>query len=82
MSAKCQKWTLSARRDSLGIRAAENVTNMAEVFLKPLVGLTEVALTCAMIGIVILRPSGIIGEREIAAMPIFRIVFRFQRPKG
>lgn len=59
-----------------GLRALENAINIAELFPKPLVGLTEVVLACAMIGFLIIRPGGLIGHYEIAALPRFRRFFR------
>ena len=59
-----------------GLRTLENEINIAEVFPKPLVGLTEVVLACAMIGFLILRPGGLIGNYELAALPRFRGLFR------
>lgn len=59
-----------------GLRSLENAINIAELFPKPLVGLTEVVLACAMIGFLILRPGGLIGNYELAALPRFRGLFR------
>jgi branched-chain amino acid transport system permease protein len=48
-----------------GLRSLENAINMSQVFSSQVVGLTEIVLACAMIGILILRPAGIVGMREI-----------------
>ncbi|MCU0936888.1 MAG: branched-chain amino acid ABC transporter permease [Gammaproteobacteria bacterium] len=48
-----------------GLRATENAINMAQVLPTPLVGLTELALAVAMILVLILRPGGLVGRREI-----------------
>ncbi len=54
------------------LRYTESTINIAQVFSKPLVGLTEVVLACAMIVVLIVRPAGIMGAREIGAWKIFR----------
>lgn len=51
-----------------GLRALESAINRAELFAQPVVGLTEVTLACAMIVLLILRPGGIIANREIGAL--------------
>lgn len=48
-----------------GIRGIENVINISAIFPFTVSGLTEVCLSIAMILILILRPSGILGSREI-----------------
>ncbi|MFQ5774628.1 MAG: branched-chain amino acid ABC transporter permease [Kiloniellaceae bacterium] len=47
------------------LRGAENAINIQKLFANPVVGLTEIVLAVAMIGILILRPSGIMGGREL-----------------
>lgn len=47
------------------LRALENVLNAAHFLKRPVVGLTEIVLACAMIGILILRPGGIIETAEV-----------------
>lgn len=49
------------------LRALENQINMSQVISTQVVGLTEIVLACLMIAILILRPSGISGEREVGA---------------
>ena len=44
------------------------LVNQAEVFPRPVVGLTEVALACGMIALLILRPGGIFATAEIGAL--------------
>ena len=46
--------------------------NRAQIFTEPVVGLTEVALALAMIGILILRPGGLFAAAEIGAAQPFR----------
>lgn len=48
-----------------GLRAAESSINAAQILARPVVGLTEVALACAMIGLLIVRPRGIIATNEV-----------------
>ena len=48
-----------------GLRSFENTINAAQILSSPVVGLTEIVLACAMIGILILKPGGIIETREI-----------------
>lgn len=54
------------------LRFTENTINIAQVFPKPVVGLTEVVLAIAMIATLILKPGGIMGTREIGARGMFR----------
>jgi branched-chain amino acid transport system permease protein len=51
-----------------GLRSIESALNRAQLFAEPVVGLTEVALALAMIGILILRPGGLFATAEIGAM--------------
>ncbi len=48
-----------------GLRSFENSVNAAQILSRPVVGLTEIVLACAMIGILILKPGGIIETSEI-----------------
>ena len=48
-----------------GLREAESSINAAEIFARPVVGLTEVALACGMIGLLIIRPRGIMATTEV-----------------
>lgn len=48
-----------------GLRSFENTINAAQILARPVVGLTEIVLACAMIGILILKPGGIIQTSEI-----------------
>lgn len=48
-----------------GLRILENGINRAEIFTNQVVGLTEVTLALAMIGVLILRPGGLFSTREI-----------------
>ena len=48
-----------------GLRSFENTINAAQILSRPVVGLTEIILACAMIGILILKPGGIIQTSEI-----------------
>lgn len=50
-----------------GLRYLENAINAAQLLPRPVVGLTEIVLSCAMIGILILKPGGIIETTEIGA---------------
>jgi len=48
-----------------GVRGIENAINISAVFPFTVSGLTEVCLSIAMILILIMRPSGILGSREL-----------------
>jgi len=48
-----------------GLRYIENSANINQTFPFPVVGFTEVFLATALILILILRPSGILGGREV-----------------
>jgi branched-chain amino acid transport system permease protein len=50
------------------LRATENALNSSAVFPWQMVGLTEIVLAVAMIVVLVLRPSGIIGAEEFGAM--------------
>lgn len=54
-----------------GLRAIEGGLNRAQIFAEQVVGLTEIVLALAMIGILILRPGGLFATSEIGAM-LFR----------
>jgi branched-chain amino acid transport system permease protein len=54
------------------LRSVESALNRAQIFAEPVVGLTEVALALAMIGILILRPGGLFATAEIGAALPFR----------
>ncbi len=51
-----------------GLRAVEGALNRAQLFAGQVVGLTEVALACAMILFLILRPGGLLPTAEIGAL--------------
>jgi branched-chain amino acid transport system permease protein len=48
-----------------GLRSIENTINISNVFPEGLVGFTEVLLAAALIVILILRPGGILGGKEL-----------------
>lgn len=50
------------------LRATENALNGSSVFPWQMVGLTEIVLAAAMIVVLALRPSGIVGAKEFGAM--------------
>jgi branched-chain amino acid transport system permease protein len=54
-----------------GLRNIESTLNRAQIFAEQVVGLTEVALALAMIGILILRPGGLFATAEIGTL-LFR----------
>lgn len=58
-----------------GLRAIENMINIAQIFPKPIVGMTEVILAIAMIATLILKPGGITGSLEIGCWPSIRKKF-------
>ncbi|NNG01343.1 MAG: branched-chain amino acid ABC transporter permease [Desulfobacteraceae bacterium] len=58
-----------------GLRTFENAINAANIITRPVVGLTEIVLACAMIGVLILKPGGIIDTREIGELPIWDRLF-------
>ena len=51
-----------------GLRSFENTINAAQILTRPVVGLTEIVLASAMIGILILKPGGIIDTSEIGEL--------------
>jgi branched-chain amino acid transport system permease protein len=63
-----------------GLRSVESALNRAQLFAEQVVGLTEVALALAMIGILILRPGGLFATAEIGAARLFRRSPRQERP--
>jgi branched-chain amino acid transport system permease protein len=58
-----------------GLRSFENMINAAQILTRPVVGLTEIVLACAMIGILILKPGGIIETSEIGELPPWNKLF-------
>lgn len=64
------------------LRFSENSINLSEVLPFQLVGLTEITLACAMIGILSLRPSGIIATRELQAANVWRRMFSGRHGTG
>ena len=50
------------------LRGLEGALNAAKVTQNPVVGLTEIVLAVAMIAVMILRPGGIMANREIGAI--------------
>lgn len=57
--------TLAVTAAREGLRAIENAMTITQLFSNTLVGFTEVCLAIALIVILILRPAGIMGGREI-----------------
>jgi branched-chain amino acid transport system permease protein len=55
-----------------GLRSVEATINRAQLFTEQVVGLTEIVLALAMIGILILRPGGLFATAEIGATRLFR----------
>ena len=51
-----------------GLRGIEGALNEAKVMADPVIGLTEIVLALAMIGVLILRPGGLFPTREIGAL--------------
>jgi branched-chain amino acid transport system permease protein len=51
-----------------GLRAVESGLNRAQIFAEQVVGLTEIVLALAMIGILIVRPGGLFATAEIGAL--------------
>jgi branched-chain amino acid transport system permease protein len=63
------------------LRNVESALNRAQLFTEQVVGLTEVVLALAMIGILILRPGGLFASAEIgAARPFGRAAEGAARP--
>lgn len=58
-----------------GLRSFENAINAAQILTRPVVGLTEIVLACAMIGILILKPGGIIETSEIGELSTWNNLF-------
>ncbi len=48
-----------------GLRGLENQINIAQILSKQVIGLTEIVLSIAMIAILILKPTGIMGGKEL-----------------
>jgi len=48
-----------------GLRAIENAVNMAQLVAEPVVGLTDVCLSIALIMMLIIRPLGLIERNEL-----------------
>jgi branched-chain amino acid transport system permease protein len=63
-----------------GLRSVESALNRAQLFAEQVVGLTEVALALAMIGILIMRPGGLFATAEIGTARLFRRSPRQERP--
>jgi branched-chain amino acid transport system permease protein len=63
-----------------GLRNIETSLNRAQIFAEQVVGLTEVALALAMIGILILRPGGLFATAEIGSARLFRSRPRREQP--
>ncbi len=51
------------------------LVNAAQILTRPVVGLTEIVLACAMIGILILKPGGIIETSEIGELAWWKNAF-------
>jgi branched-chain amino acid transport system permease protein len=51
-----------------GLRGIEGLLNEARVTAEPVIGLTEIVLALAMIGVLILKPGGLFPTREIGAL--------------
>jgi branched-chain amino acid transport system permease protein len=62
-----------------GLRSVESTLNRAQLFAEQVVGLTEIVLALAMIGILILRPGGLFATAEIGAR-LFRRSPTQERP--
>ncbi|MDW6026147.1 branched-chain amino acid ABC transporter permease [Mesorhizobium sp. BAC0120] len=60
-----------------GLRGVEGVLNDAKVTAEPVIGLTEIVLSLAMIAVLILKPGGLFPTREIGAL----IARRMERKK-
>ena len=58
-----------------GLRYLENTINAAQILTRPIVGFTEIVFACGMIGILILKPGGIIETSEIGELPWWNTVF-------
>jgi branched-chain amino acid transport system permease protein len=58
-----------------GLRWFENTINAAQILSRPVVGLTEIVLACAMIGVLILKPGGIIETSEIGELAWWKNAF-------
>lgn len=54
-----------------GLRSFENAINAAQILNRPVVGLTEMVLACVMIGILILKPGGIVETSEIGELSLW-----------
>ncbi|HSM20132.1 MAG TPA: branched-chain amino acid ABC transporter permease [Hyphomicrobiales bacterium] len=50
------------------LRALEGLINEAKLINQPVIGLTEIVLALAMIGVLVLRPGGLFASREIGVL--------------
>ena len=50
------------------LRALEGLINEAKLIDQPVIGLTEIVLALAMIGVLVLRPGGLFATREIGVL--------------
>jgi branched-chain amino acid transport system permease protein len=56
-----------------GLRSIENNVNMSKILPSGLVGFTEIVMAILLIVILILRPAGIMGGRELRPSDLFRL---------
>lgn len=64
--------TLAVTAAFEGLRMAENAINIAQILPTRIVGLTEIVLAVAMIGVLAVRPGGIVRLREVGDWARFR----------
>ena len=64
-----------------GLRSIENNVNMSRILPSGLVGFTEVVMACLLIVILILRPAGIMGGREISWTDVVSLSRRRGKPQ-
>lgn len=61
------------------LRSVEGMLNEARVMNEPVIGLTEIVLALAMIGVLVLKPGGIFPTREIGALLVRRMAKKEKR---
>lgn len=62
------------------LRALEGLINEAKLINQPVIGLTEIVLALAMIGVLVLRPGGLFATREIGVLMARRMPKWENRP--
>lgn len=62
------------------LRGFEGVLNQAKISAEPVIGLTEIVLSLAMVAVLVLRPGGLFPTREIGALIARRFAGKEKTP--